>query len=481
MGAGMGVLDDGPDHGRADELTITGGLPARRLGQFSWALFDWANQPYFTLVTTFIFAPYFTSYVVGDAIRGQELWGYGQAFAGLCIALLSPVLGAMADANGPRKPWILVFQALGVVGCAGLWLALPGAADQDLILILGLVVLASLGAEFATVFNNAMLPGLASRAHLGRLSGYAWALGYLGGLVSLGFVLGGFSLPEVPLFGLDKASHEHDRMVGPLSAVWMAIFILPLFLFTPDAPPSGLGRAQAARQGLRQLANTLRDLRHYRNIMLFLVARMIYFDGLSAIFAFGGIYAAGSFGWTTTNLGIFGIILTIFAAVGAVVGGWLDDRIGSKKTIMLAVVGLIIATLGIVSITVDGLGSGARTDTIFFFIHYAVAAPGEGMFTTLAEQVFLLFGIMIGIFGGPAQAASRTMLSRLAPSAMIGEFYGLYALSGRATAFIAPLVVAMITGMAQSQRAGVAAILIFLVLGLLLMLPVREQRSQAAR
>lgn len=468
------------DSGREGDLTLTGGRPARPLGQFSWALFDWANQPYFTLITTFIFAPYFTSHVVGDAVRGQELWGYGQAVAGLCIALLSPVLGSMADAAGPRKPWIIVFQAMCVMACALLWLATPGAADRELLWILALVVLASLGAEFATVFNNAMLPGLTSQARLGRLSGYAWALGYLGGLVSLGFVLGGFSLPDVPLFGLDKASHEHDRMVGPLSAVWMLIFVLPLFLFTPDAPHSGLGRGQAARQGLRQLAGTLRNLQRYRNIMWFLVARMIYFDGLSAIFAFGGIYAAGSFGWTTTNLGIFGIILTIFAAIGAVAGGWLDDRFGSKKTIVLSVVGLIVATLGIVSIAVDGLGTPARTDTIFFFVHYAVAAPADGMFNTLTEQIFLLFGVLVGIFGGPAQAASRTMVSRLAPPEMIGEFYGLYALSGKATAFIAPLAVALITGMTQSQRAGVAAILVFLVLGLLLMFPVREERSRTA-
>ena len=468
---------DGLDNGQDGALTVTGTAPASRRAQFSWALFDWANQPYFTLVTTFIFAPYFTSHVVGNAIRGQELWGYGQAVAGLCIALLSPVMGAMADASGPRKPWILSFQALCVLACAGLWLALPGASDRDLVQILGLVVLASVGAEFATVFNNAMLPGLVAQARLGRLSGYAWALGYLGGLVSLGFVLGGFSLPEVPLFGLDKASHEHDRMVGPLSAIWMIVFILPLMLFTPDVPPSGLGPVRAARQGLGQLAGTLRSLRHYRNVMRFLIARMIYFDGLSAIFAFGGIYAAGIFGWSTTNLGVFGIILIIFAALGAMAGGWLDDRIGSKRTILLAVVGLFIATLGIVSITVDGLGTDARQDTVLFFFHYAVAPPGEGMFTTLAEQIFLVFGIMVGMFGGPAQAASRTMVSRLVPVNKIGEFYGLYALSGKATAFIAPLAVALITGMMQSQRAGIASILVFLSVGLLLMLPVREERA----
>ena len=463
-----------------DSVTITGTVPASRLGQFSWALFDWANQPYFTLVTTFIFAPYFTLHVVGDAVRGQELWGYGQAIAGLCIALLSPVMGAIADAAGPRKPWIVCFQLICVAACAGLWLAMPGASGGDLVWIIGLVVMASLGAEFATVFNNAMLPGLAARSRLGRLSGRAWALGYLGGLISLGFILGGFSLPDVPLFGLDKASHEHDRVVGPFSAVWMIIFVLPLLLFTPDVTPSGIGRRQAARKGLRHLVGTLREVRHYRNVMLFLLARMAYFDGLSAVFAFGGIYAAGSFGWTTTNLGIFGIILTIFAAVGAVAGGWLDDRIGSKRTILFAVVGLIIATLGVVSIAVEGLGTDNRRDTVLFFIHYAQNAPEEGMFTTLSEQLFLLFGIMIGVFGGPAQAASRTMISRLAPVEKIGEFYGLYALSGKATAFIAPFAVAGITGFAQSQRYGVAVILVFLILGLLLMLLVREERSQVA-
>jgi len=208
---------------------------------------------------------------------------------------------------------------------------------------------------------------------------------------------------------------------------------------------------------------------------------------MTAVFAFGGIYAAGIFGWTTTNLGIFGIIITIFGAVGAVVGGWLDDRFGSKRIIIFSVVGLTIATLGLISITVDGRGSGARVDTIFFFIHYAVEAPGAGasagggMFTTLSEQIFLVFGIMIGIFSGPAQAASRTMVARLAPVEKIGEFYGLYALSGKATAFIAPLVVGVVTGISQSQRAGVSTILLFLIIGLLLMLFVREERATTAK
>ena len=456
-------------------------VPASRLAQFSWAMFDWANQPYFTLVTTFIFAPYFTSFVVGDPTLGQEYWGYGQAAAGVVIALMSPVLGAIADAGGPRKPWIFWFQLLCVIACTMLWFALPGASGGAIFLILLTIVFASIGAEFSIVFNNAMMPSLVSEARLGRLSGYAWALGYLGGLVALAIVLGGFSLPETPLFGLDKAMHEHDRMVGPLTAIWIVIFVIPLFLFTPDARPTGLDSATAVRRGLQQLAGTLRQLRHYKNIALYLLARMIYFDGLTAVFAFGGIYAAGIFGWQTTQLGIFGIVLIIVAAIGAGIGGWLDDRIGSKRTILIAVAGLVVATVGVVSITVTPLGAGLERHTVLFAMHYEHQRPAEpAMFGTLAEQVFLVFGMLIGIFGGPAQAASRTMLARLAPPKMIGEFYGLYALSGKATAFVAPLVIGIVTGLADSQRIGIATIVIFLVVGGLMMLVVREERSPAA-
>jgi MFS family permease len=251
--------------------SMAGGEPAGRLGQVSWALFDWANQPFFTLVTTFIFAPYFTAIVVGDATEGQALWGYAQAAAGAAIALLSPVLGSIADASGPRKPWIFAFQALCVAACWMLWYALPGAPD-GIPAILVAVVVATIAAEFSIVFNNAMLPSLTSEDRIGRLSGYAWALGYAGGLVTLFFVLLAFSLPETPMFGLDKASHEHDRIVGPLSAVWIVVFVVPLFLFTPDAPASGLAPAQAVGAGLRRIAATLGHLRDYRMIGLFLLA-----------------------------------------------------------------------------------------------------------------------------------------------------------------------------------------------------------------
>ena len=449
-------------------MTLLG--EASRRGKFGWAMFDWANQPFFTLITTFIFAPYFVSFVVGDAVRGQALWGYTQAFAGVVIALAAPFLGSIADAGGRRKPWIGVFTALGVAGACALWYATPAADPGGLAFTMAMIVVATIGVEFAIVFNNAMLPSLTGEKRIGLLSGFGWGLGYVGGLVALIIVLLGFSLPEVPLFGIDKAAHEHDRLVGPLSGLWFAVFVIPLFVWTPDTASRGLGPREAVRQGLGTLRDTLRALPRYRNIALYLVARMAYYDGQSAIFAFGGIYAAGLFGWTTTALGLFGIILVVFAAVGAFVGGWLDDRLGSKRFIALSVVGLIAGTLGVVSM------SEGRA---FFVLDVAMPTAGSGLFGSQAERIFLAVTVVLALSGGPAQAASRTLLARLAPATMMGEFFGLYALSGKATAFMAPLAIALVTEAFASQRAGIAVILVFLVVGLALLMFVREERSPA--
>ena len=305
---------------------------------------------------------------------------------------------------------------------------------------------------------------------MGRLSGFAWGLGYIGGLVSLFIVLLGFSFPEQPLFGLDRLTHEHDRIVGPLSAVWLLIFIIPLFVWTPDRAASGLAAVDAARRGIATLLGTLRALPRFRNIALYLVARMFYYDGQAAIFAFGGIYAAGLFDWGTTQLGVFGIIILVFAALGCFVGGWLDDRLGSKKTIILAVVGLVISALGVVSI-----GGGKA----LFVFDVGMPQPGGALFDSTAERIFLVISVLLGIFGGPAQAASRTMLARLAPPEMSGEFFGLYALSGKATAFLAPLTIGVVTDLFQSQRIGIAMVLPFLLLGLFLFIGVKEERAPA--
>lgn len=450
---------------------------ASKLGQFSWALFDWANQPFFTIVTTFIFAPYFANVMVGDPVAGQAAWAFTQSTSGVLIALMSPFLGAMADAGGPRKPYIFTFQLLLGLGCAALWWAYPGRPDL-VVPISWAVVVATIGAEMSIVFNNAQLPHIVRPERMGWLSGFGWGLGYCGGLLALFAVLA-VSMPAMfglaanndrPLFGLDPATHELERLIGPASALWLAIFVIPMFLFTPDQPKQHVSIFTAALQGGRSLVDTVRRLSHFKNALLYLIAFMLYNDGLAAIIAFGGVYAAATFGWSTVTLGIFGIVLTVFAIPGAFLGGKFDDRIGSKRTVQLAILGVIIATFGIV---------GVSADRVLFFLSAPELSPTRGLFGSLQEKVFMAFALLLGFCMGPMQAASRTLIGRLAPEGMSGEFFGLFALSGRATAWMAPLAIGIITTATQSTRLGVACVLFFLVLGFLLLLGVREERTQA--
>lgn len=450
---------------------------ASKLGQFSWALFDWANQPFFTIITTFIFAPYFANVLVGDPVKGQSAWAFTQSTSGILIAVMSPFLGAMADAGGRRKPYIFAFQLLLAVGCAGLWWAYPGR--PDLILpISWAVIAATVGAEMSIVFNNAQLPGIVRPERIGWLSGFGWGLGYCGGLISLFAVLAvsmpslfGLAAGDRPLFGLDPETHELERLVGPASALWLAVFVLPMFLFTPDS--AGARRQSlwvAARQGGASLLSTVRKLRHFRNALTYLIAFMLYNDGLAAIIAFGGVYAAATFGWSTVTLGIFGIILTVFAIPGAFLGGRLDDLIGSKRTVQLAIAGVIIATLGIVGVT---------ETRVLYVIPAEPLSPTRGLFGSLQEKTLMGFALLLGFCMGPMQAASRTMIGRLAPEGMTGEFYGLFALSGRATAWMAPLAIGIVTAASGSTRIGMACVLAFLVIGFLLLWSVREERAKA--
>jgi UMF1 family MFS transporter len=435
---------------------------ASRLGQFSWALFDWANQPFFTVVTTFIFAPYFANVMVGDPVAGQAEWAFTQSTAGIIIAVLSPFLGAMADAGGRRKPYVFAFQLLLFIGCAALWWAYPNRPDLARP-ISWAVVLATVGAEMSIVFNNAQLPNIVRPERMGWLSGFGWGLGYCGGLVSLGIVL------AFHFSGGKDPDYVIERLTGPASSLWLAVFVLPMFLFTPDhAGVRKMPLLEAARQGGRSLWSTVQKLRHFRNALTYLIAFMLYNDGLAAIIAFGGVYASATFGWDTTTLGVFGIILTVFAIPGAFLGGRIDDLIGSKRTVQIAIAGVIIATIGIVGVTAD---------RVLFVLPADPLSPTRGLFGSLQEKVFMAFALLLGFCMGPMQAASRTMIGRLAPPGMVGEFYGLFALSGRATAWMAPTAIGIITTATRSNRLGVACVLFFLVLGFVLLWNVREQRA----
>jgi UMF1 family MFS transporter len=450
--------------------------PPRALA--GWMLFDWACQPFFTLVTTFVFAPYFASGLAPNPVEGQALWGYATAAAGLMLAALSPVLGSIADARGPKKPWIAVCGLVLVAACTMLWFAAPGMSQGIPIALIAFAV-ATVAAEVAAVFNNAMMPHLVSPERLGRLSGAGWAAGYAGGLVSLVLVLGfmaadphtgmtAFGLK--PIFGLDPALREGDRVTGPLAAAWFVIFVLPLFLFTPDAPSTGRGLSEAVRRGLHQLAATTAEARRDGRIARFLLANMVYQDGLVALFAFGGIYGAGVFGWSTVELGLFGILLTVTGTFGALAGGRLDDRIGAKNVVLGALTILVLVCLAILSL---------GRDHVLFVMAVPPPATGDGLYGSLPEKLFLGLGLVIGAVAGPLQAASRSLLARLVSPAEAGRYFGLLALSGKVTSFLAPFLVAVATDLADTQAAGPAVLILFFATGAALLAGMRRNGFNA--
>jgi UMF1 family MFS transporter len=332
--------------------------------------------------------------------------------------------------------------------------------------------IASVGVEFATVFNNAMMPTLVPPDRIGRLSGTGWATGYIGGILSLILVLGFLAAnPETgrtlfglaPLFGLDPVSHQGDRITGPLTGIWFIIFVLPMFLFTPDYPAKRPIR-EALREGLSGLKRTLGELPKQKSLATFLLANMIYTDGLVSLFAFGGIYAAGTFGWHTIQIGTFGILLAIAGTFGAWLGGKLDDRLGPKRVIAGSLLILLFALCAILLVDKDSI----------LFVPVAPPAPGGALFSGAAERAYLVLGCLIGAAGGPLQAASRTLLIRLAPKDRIAQYFGLFALTGKVTSFIGPLLIGAITAVTASQKAGMALLVVFFVAGLALLTRVRE-------
>ena len=416
--------------------------PASRRAVLSWALYDWANSAYPTLIATFVFAAYFTKAVAETPESGTTLWGNAVALSGLLIALVSPVAGSIADQTGRRKPWLGLFSVLCILSTALLWFTEP--APGSILWALTLVVISNLAFEVGIVFYNAMLPELVRPERLGRVSGWAWGLGYAGGLAALVISLLVFVQAEVPPFGLDKGAAEHVRVTTLLVAGWFALFSIPLFLFTPDAPAKPVATGRAVRAGLATLWHTLRHIGapERKTIARYLLARMLYIDGLNTLFAFGGIYAAGTFGMSFEDIIKFGIAMNVTAGFGAFVFGWIDDALGSKRTIVIA----LVAMIGL------GLGLLVVRDVAWFW----------GL------------ALCLGLFMGPAQAASRTLMARLAPPAERTEMFGLYALTGKVTAFLGPFVLAQTTAAFDSQRAGMATIVVFLVLGLGLLATVRE-------
>lgn len=435
---------------------------------WGWFFFDWASQPYNTLLITFIFAPYITE-LLGDGTAAQSAWGFGIGAAGIVIALLAPVLGALADTGGNRLRWIWLFSVMYVVGAAGLWFAAPG--DYNLVLILTFFAIGMIGMEFATTFTNSMLPDLGPPEQIGRISGNGWAFGYLGGLVALVIMLLFFAensatgrtlIGMEPVLGLDPEAREGTRFVGPLTAIWFIVFMIPFFLFVRD-PKFTTAPKGAVKKALTDLKSTLWHLPQDRSLFAYLGSAMFYRDALNGMYAFGGIYAAGVLGWSVQNVGIFGIIAIITGAIAAWLGGMADSRFGPKPVIVSCILALTAMAVAIVLISRDAM--------------FGVPLP-EG--STLPDIAFYIIGAVIGAAGGVIQSASRTMMVRQANPARMTEAFGLYALSGKATSFLAPLLIGVTTYATGSQQLGVSPVIGLFLIGLVLLVWVNPNGRRAA-
>ena len=447
---------------------------------FGWMMFDWATQPYSTLLLTFIFAPYFAEIVTNKKINlgfseqaaaadAQSLWGIFLAISGLLIAVCAPIFGVIADNSRSHIKLICYFSVCYFVGASGLWFATPDTLN--VILILTLFSLGLFGMELATILTNAFLPTLAPLENLGRISGSGWAIGYVGGLVAIIIALLFFAengngvtiLGRPPALGLNPDLREGTRAIGPLTAIWFAFFMIPFFLYVRSPPTKSPKPSIHLFTAIMMVLDTIQKLRENRSLFTYFVSSMFYRDALNGIYSFGGIYAYGVLGWSVTDIGVFGILALISGAIFSWVGGIADSKFGSKKVIQLSIFTLIATTFSIVMITPDSI--------------FGITFSRNEILGTLSRSdcAFYFCGIILGAAGGIVQSASRTMLVFQADRSKITEAFGLYAFSGKATAFLAPLLVSLFTYVFQSQRIGVLPIIGLFVIGLILLTLVNKK------
>ena len=442
---------------------------------WGWYFFDWASQPYNTLILTFIFGPYFTATLSGNLMaegmadeaaraQAQAAWGWGLAATGIVIAVLAPLLGAIADNSGRKLPWIWLFSAMYFVGSGALWWTAPN--DFSVMFTLVFFGIGLIGMEFATIFTNSYLPELDNDpAELGRISGSGWAFGYVGGLIALVIMLLLFQATAsgttmaglTPLFGMDTATKADTRIVGPLTAIWFAVFMIPFFLYTRDRAVTGASKLVIG-ESMRALGRTLRGLPNHLSLMAYLGSSMFYRDGLNGLYTFGGIYAVGVLGWSVTQVGIFGIVAIIAGAIFCWISGRVDRRVGPMPVIAFCVIVLAFVSLLIVTITPQAI----------LFIPIS-----EG--SNMPDVTFFVAGAVIGAAGGALQASSRNMMTRQANPDRMTEAFGLYALSGKATSFLAPALIALTSHITGSQRLGVSPVVGLFIIGLVLLFWVKPK------
>ncbi len=445
---------------------------------WGWFFFDWASQPYNTLLLTFIFGPYFAEiargYYMGQGLdadaagaAAQTYWGAGLAIASILIAICAPILGAIADSTGRRLVWIWFFSFFYIAGSYALWFIAPGG--DNLIWAVVFFGIGFIGMEFATIFTNALMPSLTDHDDLGAVSGSGFAFGYLGGVLALAIMLALFAENSAtgktligfdPMFGLDPEAREGTRAVGPFTAIWYLVFMIPFFLWVKE--PHTERRPLNLAAAFSSLRDLLASLRYRGSLSAYLASSLFYRDALNALYGFGGVYASGVLGWEITQIGVFGVVGAVTAMIASWIGGKADRRYGPKPVIAFCIVVLIFVCIIIVGMTRESLW-GIPLD------------PVSGT----SDQIFFACGALIGAAGGALQAASRTLMVRHTTPDRATEAFGLYALSGKVASFISPALIALVTAASGSQRIGISPLIVMFLIGLVLLFFVRARGEQA--
>ncbi|MGH1576173.1 MFS transporter [Planktotalea sp.] len=440
---------------------------------WGWYFFDWASQPYHTVLNTFIFGPFFVAiaaaYYLGQGqvegvadANAQAMWAWTTALIGLIIAFSAPIFGAMADSTGRKMPWIVGFSVMYILGSGALWFTAPDASN--LFWMLAAFGIGFIGAEYALIFTNAQLPGLGTREQIGKISGSGFAFGYLGGVVALAIALlllveqgnGKTIIGLEPLFGLDPSAREGTRATGPFTAIWFALFMIPYFLWVREVRTDQV-RASFS-ESTSQVIASIKGLKNRKSLGVFLIGSMFYRDALNGLYTFGGVYAKLVLDWEVTQIGVFGVVAALGAAFFSYVGGFADRRFGPKPVIVFAILVLMFVSLTIINITPETV----------YGITVAEGTP---------DLVFIVCGILIGGMGGMLQSASRSLMVRHTEEENATEYFGLYGLSGRATAFLAPLLIGVATTLSQSARIGVSPVIGLFLIGLILLAYVNKNGS----
>ena len=454
-------------------------MATQRQRIWGWYFFDWASQPYNTLLLTFIFGPYFAEiargYYLGAGLdveaakaAAQSYWGYGLTIASIVVAVFAPILGAIADGTGRRLVWVWVFSVFYVTGAWGLWWVAPGGEADVLFRAVAFFGIGFIGMEFATIFTNALMPSLGDRDEIGAISGSGFAFGYLGGLIALILMLaflqdsattGKTFIGLDPLFGLDPEAREGTRAVGPFAAIWFALFMVPFFLWVKE-PRTVVGRLNIGA-AMTSLVELIKSLRFRRSLAAYLTSALCYRDALNALYGFGGLYASNVLGWSITQIGVFGILGGVTAMIASWFGGRLDRIFGPRFVIGWSIVVLMLVCTVIV---------GMERDSLFGF-------PMDPA-SNRADLIFYICGGLIGAAGGPLQAASRTLLVRHTTPDRATEAFGLFALSGKVASFISPFLIAVVTQISGSARIGISPVIALFALGLVLLIWVNPKGEQ---